>query len=172
MNATFLRFFTGTLAKQRDFYSNWCSVRWPFLKWNYQLVHTRVYVKRRMDLNNNKNKARTNDEDYALFLFVDENRLPIFFSPTFHANLEFLNRGRHFSFSQSWDKERLLTLKAQIQDGRNERNVFRVFTRSSYACGFRIYRIFLGYRIFVLCDAKTFLFMVFFNRFVSYLAKA
>ena len=95
-----------------------------------------------------------------------------FCSPTFHANLEFLNRGRHFSFSRSWDKERLLTLKAQIQDGRNERNVFRVFTRSSYACGFRIYRIFLGYRIFVLCDAKTFLFMVFFNRFVSYLAKA
>ena len=57
-------------------------------------------MKRRVDFNNNKNKARTNDEDYALFLFVDENMLPIFFSPIFHANLEFLNRGRHFSFSR------------------------------------------------------------------------
>ena len=119
-------------------------MRWPYLKRNYQLVHTRVYVKRRVDFNNNKNKARTNDEDYALFLFVDENRLPIFFSPIFHANLEFLNRGRQY-FLFSWDTERLLTPKSQIQDGRNkrnERNVFRVFTRSSYACGFRIYRIF------------------------------
>ena len=149
-------------------------MRWPYLKRNYQLVHTRVYVKRRVDFNNNKNKARTNDEHSALFLFVDENTLPIFFSPIFHANLEFFKQRTPFFFF-SWDKERLLTPKAQIQDGRNkrnERNVFRVFTRSSYACGFRIYRIFLGYRIFVLCDAKTFLFMVFFNRFVSYLAKA
>ena len=62
------------------------------------MVHTRVYLKRRMGFNNNKNKARTNYEDYALFLFVVENRLPIFFSPIFYANLEFLNRGRHFSF--------------------------------------------------------------------------
>ena len=59
-----------------------------------------MYVKRRMDLNNYNNKARTNDRDYALFLFVDENRLPIFISPIFHANLEFLNRGCHFSFSR------------------------------------------------------------------------
>ena len=64
-------------------------MRWPYLKRNYQLVHTKVYVKRRVDFNNNKNKARTNDEDYALFLFVHENTLPIFFSPIFHANLEY-----------------------------------------------------------------------------------
>ena len=30
-----------------------------------------------------------NDGDYALFLFIDENRLPIFISPIFHVNLEF-----------------------------------------------------------------------------------